>query len=150
MAPAVCCTYCPEIRCEICLFCTCTCIDQEYQLLIHAPWLSWLQRPTVIPLGIVHRKVVSSILTGAVHFSLSFCSFHPSMRVARALTIVHKADRYHNITISSLFVTTLYCTLLYGNNCTGIREGRSGIDTGTRYMETVNEGRVRTWNIIDR
>ena len=33
--------------------------------------------------------------------------------------------------------------------CTGIREGRSGIDTGTRYMETVNEGRVGTWNIID-
>jgi hypothetical protein len=38
----------------------------------YAPWLSWLQRPTVIPSGDVHRKVVSSSLTGAVHFSLLF------------------------------------------------------------------------------
>ena len=32
----------------------------------YAPWLSWLQRPTVM---LRHRKVVSSSLTGAVIFA---------------------------------------------------------------------------------
>jgi hypothetical protein len=38
----------------------------------HAPWLSWLQRPTVIHW---HRKVVSSSLTGAVLFP-TFSQFY--------------------------------------------------------------------------
>ena len=43
--------------------------------LTHAPWLSWLQRPTVIPRERRYRKVVSSSLTGADLFCTSQVAF---------------------------------------------------------------------------
>ena len=42
-----------------------------FALFLRAPWLSWLQRPTVILRVEWYRKVVSSSLTGAVLFHVS-------------------------------------------------------------------------------
>ena len=42
----------------------------QIKLQICAPWLSWLQRPTVKQSSYGNRKVVSSSLTGAEYFSL--------------------------------------------------------------------------------